>query len=135
MAKRATKIRSVAEIEAELAERRAELTALEKEREQLRSRLAVVDTQITQLRGKKSTTKVRKKPSRRRPKNKQPLKAYLIEILSKNKKGLSMKDLIEKIGESDYKTTSANPRSVIYQCIWTQDEFVKDDKTNLYRLK
>ena len=138
MAKKAAKTRSLAELEQELREKKAELAQLEKEREQLRSRLAEVDGRITELKGKRTTTRVRKKPgksTKKRPKNKQPLKAYLIDILSKNKKGLSMPDLIEKIKESDYKTTSSNPRSVIYQCIWTQDEFVKDEKTGLYRLK
>ncbi len=136
MAKRATKALSVAELEQQLTEKRKELSDLEKERDQLKSRLTDVDARITQLKGKKrSTTKVRRKPSRKRPKNKKPLKAYLVDILTKNKKGLDMNGLITAVGESGYKTTSSNPRSVIYQCIWNNDEFVKDEKSGLYRLK
>ncbi len=128
MAKDTTSL-SLADLEKLMAERQAQVEVLLKKREQLVGDIESLDLEIKDFltgggggrRGK-------------RPKNAAPLRTVMLEVLSANKKGLSLQDLTQRISETGYKSKSRNFKNVVYQCLYNTKNVAHDDATGLYRV-
>ena len=127
---------SVAQLERLLSTHKARLAELLKQRAKLQATLAGVEKEIGVLAGKDAAPgkKVRRKIGKR-PKNAKSLKVVVTEVLTKNKKGLSLNDLAAKVLATGYKTKSRKFNNVVYQTIFANKEFTHDEKTGNYRLK
>lgn len=148
---------SIEDLQGLIEAKKAELEGLKKKK--LITELAAVEKEIAELTGKAAPAprKVAKAakvetngaaapaaPKRRgrppgsgggkRPKNAMPLKALCIELLSKNKKGLTLEQIIEKAQESGYKSSATNFKTVVYQTLYNADEVERDKATKLYVL-
>jgi hypothetical protein len=66
---------------------------------------------------KTRATKRKRVAVKKRAKNERTAKDWAIEILGQEKKGLSLKDLANRMLESGYKTTSANFSMALYQVL------------------
>ncbi len=125
---------SVADLERILDERKGQLQDLAKRRDQAQKELDKLDAEIQGLVGVGgSVGKIRRR--RRRVKNAQSLRAVVLEIMGKNKKGFALADLAVKVNESGYKSSSRNFRNVLYQCLYNTEGIVHDDATGCYRLE
>ena len=125
---------SVAVLERILDERKGQLQDLAKRRDQAQKELDKLDAEIQGLVGVGgSVGKIRRR--RRRVKNAQSLRAVVLEIMGKNKKGFTLADLTVKVTESGYKSSSRNFRNVLYQCLYNTEGIVHDDATGCYRLE
>ena len=125
---------SVADLERILDERKVQLQDLAKRRDQVQKELDKLDAEIQGLVGVGgSVGKIRR--SRRRVKNAQSLRAVVLEIMGKNKKGFGLADLAVKVNEAGYKSSSRNFRNVLYQCLYNTEGIVHDDATGCYRLE
>src|SRR5688500_3669097 len=100
---------TVAQLEQALHKRKAKLELLLARRTKLQRSLEKVQGQILVLagRGASEDGDVRRR-RRRRPKNEKSLKAYVLDVLGRNKKGLSISELDQKVQEAGYKTRSKN---------------------------
>ena len=129
---KATGEMTVAQLEKELEKKRVRLTTLMKRRNSLLNDLSKVERQIQEIGGRDpSLTPARRK----RPKNKKSLRAYVLEILSRNKKGLTIGELHDRVSKTDYKSRSANFKNVLYQTLYNSDEIVHNKETGRYALK
>ncbi|REJ85683.1 MAG: hypothetical protein DWQ34_28490 [Planctomycetota bacterium] len=123
---------TVAQLEKALEKKRDRLATLVKRRETLLNDLSKVEQQIQDVGGRDpSLTPVRRK----RPKNKKSLRAYVVEILSRSKKGLTIGELHDRVTQTDYKSRSTNFKNVLYQTLYNTDEIVHDKQTGRYTLK
>ncbi len=127
---------SVAQLERLLSAKKSRLAELIKRQAGLQKTLAAVDKEIAALSGDASTSrkKVRRKIGKR-PKNAKSLKVVMTEVLTKNKKGLSLNDLTAKVAASGYKSKSRKFSNVVYQTLYTSKQFIHDEKNGTYRLK
>ena len=123
-------VMSVAELEQVL---KSQVRAIElaKRREELQKELDEVERQIFEVMGDHRVVRRR----RRRLKNEKSLRSHVLELLAKNKKGCSMADLMSKIEESGYKSSSSNFRNVLYQCIYNTEGVLFDQATGCYKMK
>jgi hypothetical protein len=125
---------SVADLERILDEKKSQLQDLARRRDQAQKELDKLDAEIQDIVGVGgSIGKVRRR--RRRVKNEMSLRAVVLEILGKNKKGFTLADLAGKVTESGYKSTSRNFRNVLYQCLYNTEGIVHDEATGCYRLE
>ena len=124
---------SVSQLEKLLYSRKSELDRLVRKREQLQRQLDQVQSRITSVQGNSTGSTVRFR-TRRRPKNEKSLHTVVTEILTRNKKGLALTPLAEKVLESGYRTNSKDFKNVLYQCLYNSKAFTHDDQTGLYRL-
>jgi hypothetical protein len=125
---------SVADLERILEDRKTQLQDLAKRRDQAQKELDKLDAEIQDLVGPGGNVgRFRKR--RRRVKNEMSLRAVVLEILGKNKKGFTLADLAEKVSETGYKSASRNFRNVLYQCLYNTDGIVHDDSTGCYRIE
>jgi hypothetical protein len=69
-----------------------------------------------------------------RAKNERSLKEVVTELLGKNKQGLTLHDLAEKVLATGYKTTSTNFKNTLYQTLYHHDGIRLDKETGLYSL-
>ena len=122
---------SVAELEKILDDRKVKALELVKRREELQKQLDDIDREIVDVMGDNRVIRRR----RRRLKNEMSLRAHVLELLGKSKKGYSMADMMTKIVENGYKSTSRNFRNVLYQCLYNTESIVHDDATGCYRLE
>lgn len=125
---------SIADLERLLEEKRSQLQELLQKRERLQQDLDELDAQIqdaANVNGPLTSRRRRKS----RVKNETPLRPLVLEILGKNKKGLSLADLAEKVTATGYKSASRNFQNVLYQCVYNSSQIVRDDATGLYRLQ
>ena len=126
---------SVAELERILSSRKSRLDSLTKKKTKLQKDLTRVEKEITQLVGRQSAAAAGgRRKVLKRPKNAKPLSQFVTEILSKNKKGLTLAGLAEKVLESGYKTNSSNFNNVLYQCLYNSESFFHDEESGCYRL-
>lgn len=126
---------TVAQLERLLEKKRIHLESLIQRRAKLQKQLAKIEISIASIGG---TVREGKKPrrGRKRPKNTKTLFQAVSEILTHNKKGITLKELAAKIIESGYKTGSANFENTVYQIIYNnRDKVAHDAKTKTYRLK
>lgn len=125
---------SVADLEKILDERKNQLQELAKRRDLAQKELDKLDAEIQELVGVGgSLGKFRRR--RRRVKNEMSLRAVVLEILSKNKKGFTLADMAGKVTETGYKSSSRNFRNVLYQCLYNTEGIAHDDATGCYRLE
>ncbi len=128
---------TVSALEQMLMRKQAQLQTLTRRRDALLGKLAKIDEAITRLTGQRGESgfKVRRR-IRRRPKNERPLTEVVMEVLEKNKPGLSLRDLAEQVFATGYKSNSGNFNNVLYQCLYNNRKtIVHDAKTGAYRLR
>ena len=135
---------SVAELEQLLESRRAELNELVDKREALAAELAELDGQIAAMNGEPvegggRRRKARKVVRKRRPgraRNQPPLREVVAGVLEKQKKGLTLKELEEKVIAAGYQTNSAKFGNTLYQTMYNaRDRFDYDGASKIYKLK
>lgn len=128
---------SITQLERLLAHRSTELSRLERERNKLQRRLTSVEHKIATVGGPASEGKVRVsgRSGRKRHKNEKSLKILVGEILGQNKKGLSLKQLTDKVLKTGYKTSSANFSNTVYQAVYNSDAVSFDEASGLYKSK
>lgn len=122
---------SVADLERILEERKVKAIDLTRRREEIQKQLDDVERQLAELLGEGRVAP----RGKRRVKNEMSLRHYVLDVLGKNKKGLSMADLTTKITEAGYKSSSNNFRNVLYQCLYNTKGIAFDRATGTYRLK
>ena len=125
---------SVADLERILDERKTLLQELVKKRDAAQKELDKLDAEIQGLVGVGGNA-ARFRRRRRRVKNDMSLRAVVMEILGKNKKGFTLSDLADKVTETGYKSASRNFRNVLYQCLYNTESIVHDEVTGCYRLE
>ena len=119
---------SVAQIEQVLEQQKSLLHQLTSKRDALISELKDLDKQIHVLAGKRGRGRIAKLPTGRRVRNEKSLRALLGEILAKHKKGLTKKELMEKVLASGYKSNAKNFGMIVYLNLYNKPEFSVDDK-------
>ncbi len=124
---------SVAQLERMLTERKNRLDGLRRKQERLRTELDKVEDEIAVLEGRRASSRFPRQPINR-AKNDKPLHQHVVEALTKNKKGLTLSGLAEKVLEAGYKTTSTNFNNVLYQCLYNSDRIGHDSATGHYHL-
>lgn len=125
---------TLAQLERALEKKRSRLEDLESRRSSLQQQLAKVEAQISGIAGRGAGSGgVRKR--RKRPRNAQSLKDYVKDILSRNKKGLTLAELHEKLEQTDYKSRARNFRNVLYQCLYNSEDVQQDKSSGKYALK
>lgn len=125
---------TLAQLERALEKKRTRLEDLQSRRESLQQQLARVEGQIAGIAGRGAGPGgVRKR--RKRPRNAQSLRSYVEDVLSRNKKGLTLAELHSKIEETGYKSKARNFRNVLYQCLYNSDNVQLDKSTGRYGLK
>ena len=126
---------SVFELERILKARRTELEDLIKRREKKLKELSLLETRIKVLEGRKQAAgRTKRRKSQKRAKNAQSLRSTVTEVLSRNKTGIALDPLSQRILATGYKSNSGNFKNVLYQCLYNNKEFVHDKKTGLYRV-
>jgi len=125
---------SVADIERILDERKAKLQELAVRRDQAQKEVDKLDAELQSLVGAGAVFGRNGRPRRRR-RNETSLRTVVLEILGKNKKGLPLAELSEKVAETGYKSGSKNFRNVLYQCVYNTQSIVRDDASGCYKLK
>jgi len=125
---------TVAQLEQALQKKKGRLDALVGRREQLQRQLDKVERSIEDIAGRGAMEgDLRKR--RKRPKNAQSLRAIVLDLLTKNKKGLSISELHERVEGTGYKTRSRNFRNVLYQCLYNTEGISHEKETGKYVLK
>lgn len=124
---------TIAQLEKMLNAKRTRLESLRKQKETLEKDLAKVEQKIVDIGG--VIPGGRKASRGRRGNNPKSVKQMIIEILSKDKKGLSLEDLAAQLVANGYKTTSANFKATVYQTIYNnQKHFTFDPEFRVYKL-
>ncbi len=127
---------SVSELERLLTKRKSQLGKLTRRRTALERQLAAIDHKIGQLGGIAAgkSFSVRRK-IRRRPRNAKSLTAVVVDVLKKNKAGLSLDKLASKVRATGYKSHSADFKNVVYQCLYNNRKTIaRDENAGLYKL-
>lgn len=142
---------SIAELERLINNRKSELTSLYSQRDQVAKQLDAINAEIATAEGnagmagrgrpslfsRPASTVARKAPSAAitRAQNTKSLKAYVIDVLTTNRRGLSLSEIQEAVLKVGYITNSANFKNTLYQCLYhNEDLFVLDKATKLYKL-
>jgi hypothetical protein len=125
---------SVAELEKILLNRKQELDDLLRRRAQLQAQLAEVDQEIAQMQGQRAAGAY-SASARGKLVNEKSLREYVLEILGRSKRGMSLADLSVKVLAAGYRTESSNFRNVLYQCLYNTKDVYHDDSTGTYRLR
>jgi hypothetical protein len=123
---------SLSDLEKLIDDRQTHLETLVRKREQLVADLEGYDLQIQEF---MKTGRISQRTGRKRARNEQPLRAVMMEILGRNKKGLSLQNLTQQIKDTGYKSHSLNFQNVVYQCLYNTPEVIHDSATGLYRIK
>jgi len=126
---------TVAQLEKILLKRKTKLEVLIQKRTRLRKKLAQLEKQIVAIGGVAGEAGKARRP-RRRPRNAKTLIVAVSEMLAQHKKGLTLRELANKLLATGYKTTSTNFQNTLYQCLYhNSDKLVHDAKNHTYRLK
>jgi hypothetical protein len=124
---------TVAQLEKILLRKKAALEKLLRQRTQLQKKLAQVERRIIEIGGGEGG---KPRPPRRRPKNAKTLLVAVTEMLAQHKKGLTLRDLANRLLASGYKTSSTNFQNTLYQCLYhNSDKLAHDAKNHTYRIK
>jgi hypothetical protein len=124
---------TVAQLEKILVRKRAALEKLLRQRTQLQKKLAQVERRIVEIGGGDGG---QPRPPRRRPRNPKTLLVAVTEMLGQHKKGLTLRDLANKLLASGYKTSSTNFQNTLYQCLYhNSGRIAHDAKNHTYRIK
>jgi DNA-binding transcriptional MerR regulator len=122
---------TLSEITKLLNDRKSELKKLLRKKESYQRKMEELDEQIDELQGAGSIDGIGGK----RPQNVKPLHAYVREVLGKTKKGLPLGKLADKVLEAGYQTTSSNFKSTLYQCLYNNEDIVRDENSKNYVVK
>jgi hypothetical protein len=125
---------NLADIEKKIEKRKVALHQLWQKREKLQAEVDRIDHEIQSLTNVEGARGGRR-TGRRRASNATPLRPLVLQILGKNKKGLSLPGLADKVIESGYKSGANNFKNVVYQCLYHSGEVEHDSATGLYKLK
>lgn len=120
---------TVAQLERALERKRKTIQTLTKRRDRLAMALARVDTKLAAIGGTKATDGAKRK-TRKRPKNEKPLHEVVIAVLGKNKDGLTLADLSQKVLDTGYKTNAAKFENTVYQTLYNNQDKIEHDKEN-----
>jgi len=126
---------SVAELERILLSRRQQLEELQQRRTTLLAELGRVDEEIAKMQGARQTLSSSASVRPQKLVNAKSLREYVLEILGRSKRGMSLSDLSAKVLAAGYRTESSNFRNVLYQCLYNTKDVYHDDGTGTYRLK
>jgi hypothetical protein len=122
-----------------------DLADLMRQRDRLAADLAAFDAKLGSMgaatsRGPKAGSdgpvrKVRRRKPKR-PKNAQKLPEVLKDVLSRNKKGLLLGELAQKVLDSGFKSNSEKFNNVVYQTLYSKkDLFERDGESGMWKLK
>ncbi len=126
---------TVAQLEKILLRKKSALEKLMRQRSQLRKKLAQVERRIVEIGGVEGE-RGKPRPLRRRPKNPKTLLLTVTALLAQHKKGLTLRDLANRLLDSGYKTSSTNFQNTLYQCLYhNSDKIAHDAKNHTYRIK
>jgi energy-converting hydrogenase A subunit M len=125
---------TVAQLEQALLKKKGKLESLLTRREKLQRQLDKVQRQIDGIAGRSTEGGLRRR-KRRRPRNTNSLRAIVMDLLAKSKKGLSISELHERVEQTGYRTRSKNFRNVLYQCLYNTDGIAHEKETGKYILK
>jgi Asp-tRNA(Asn)/Glu-tRNA(Gln) amidotransferase B subunit len=117
---------TLVELQKLISSRQSELKKLQKKREKLMALVKEVDADIVKITGGGIIGRGR------RGNNDKPLRVYVEEQLSKNKKGLTLAELAQSILDTGFKTSSANFRNVLYQSLYNSTSIKHDPQTGKY---
>lgn len=135
---------SLAQLESMLEEQKNRLDNLKQKQKDLEADLQNVNQEIAMIEGNGGGRRGRPPGSksgstrsvrRRRAKNAKPLKAYVIDVLNANKKGLTLQEISDKVQEAGYKSKSKSFKNVLYQCLYHNREFMHDSDAGIYKLR
>lgn len=126
---------SVAELERILLSRRQQLEELQQRRTTLVAELGRVDEEIAKMQGARQALSSSATVRPQKFVNAKSLREYVLEILGRSKRGMSLSDLSAKVLAAGYRTESSNFRNVLYQCLYNTKDVYHDDGTGTYRLK
>ena len=69
------------------------------------------------------------------PRNNKPLKAVVIEVLTKHKPGLTLRELAAAVQETGHNSSSVAFEKVVYKCLYNHStNFHYDAETRIYSL-
>ena len=144
---------SVSQLEKVLLAKKSKLNDLVVKRDKLRLELATLDGQILGLKGadspdeesgEEAAPRRRGRPKgslnkkgRRGPriKGQKSLRKWVLEELEKNKKGLTIDELITAVQTAGYRSKADKFKNVMYQCLFHNGKsFHKDAETGKYVL-
>jgi hypothetical protein len=142
---------SIAELEKLISSRKSVLTGLYSRRDQIAKQMDAINAEIAAAEGSagagnrgrpatfaRSTTAVKRKaPSAAvtRSENEKSLKAYVIDVLTASRRGLSLSEIQEAVLKVGYITHSANFKNTLYQCLYhNEDLFILDKQSKCYKL-
>ncbi|MDB5392222.1 MAG: hypothetical protein JWM11_7868 [Planctomycetaceae bacterium] len=142
---------SIAELEKLINSRKSVLTGLYSRRDHLARQMDAINAEIAAAEGSAGTgsrgrpgqfsrpvsAAPRKAPSAAvtRAQNEKSLKAYVIDVLTANRRGLTLNEIQEAVLKVGYITNSANFKNTLYQCLYhNEDLFVLDKQTKCYKL-
>lgn len=117
---------SLAEIQQILKQQQNRIQQLQKRREKILASLQEVDDEIAQISGSENGSG--------RFKNEQSLEQVICDILAKHKKGLTLNEITEAVGNSGYQSSSHNFKNVVYQNVYKSERITRDEKTKKYVL-
>lgn len=124
---------TVEELQQQLeAKKEAEIVALEEQLEKVQAEASGIEQRISMLRGVSSKRRNSSKVSRPRVRNERPLSQYLHEILKTEGGPLSVRQLEEKLGETDYKTEAKNKYVVIFTALTKNPEMFQKSERGKY---
>lgn len=142
---------SIAELEKLINSRKSVLTGLYNRRDQLAKQMDAINAEIAAAEGsagvasrgrpgyfaRPASAAPRKAPSAAvtRAQNDKSLKAYVVDVLTTNRRGLTLNEIQEAVLKVGYITNSANFKNTLYQCLYhNEDLFVLDKQTKCYKL-
>jgi hypothetical protein len=111
-----------------ISNRQSELKKLQRKREKLMALVKDVDADIIKITGGGIVGRGRRRN------NERPLRVYVEEQLTKNKKGMTLAELSQAILDTGFKTSSANFRNVLYQSLYNSTNIKHDQKSGKYVL-
>ncbi len=126
---------SVAELERILLSRKQQLEELQQRKAILLAELGRVDEEIASMQGARRTLTDSVSVRTNKPINSKSLREYVLEILGRSRRGMSLSDLSAKVLAAGYRTESHNFRNVLYQCLYNTKDIYHDDATGTYRLR
>ena len=117
---------SVSELHQLLQKQQRRVGTLQKRREKMLEDVKAIDQEIAQLTGGET--------SNVRFRNEQSLEKVIIDVLSKNKKGLGLAELAAAVEKTGYQSASSNFKNVVYQNVYKSELITKDEKSGKYVL-
>ena len=117
---------SVSELHQLLQKQQRRVGTLQKRREKMLEDVKAIDQEIAHLTGGET--------SNVRFRNEQSLEKVIIDVLSKNKKGLGLAELAAAVEKTGYQSASSNFKNVVYQNVYKSELITKDEKSGKYVL-